>query len=135
MKKTDNAFYEIVVSRNSVCMADDINDNRITIRISKACSIKDFIRLLGGHSFFPSIQGNNIAWTLTINKNEVATYYTKTSNIILIDNDYWEENKKNGIYDFNYYSPIEKRLYCIQDKRVPINNGLLKEIKHIDKIK
>ena len=131
----NNNSYEILVSRNSVCMADDVNDNQIKIQINETTSIKDFISILGTHSFFPSIQGNNVAWTLTINKNEVATYYTKTSNIIIIDNDYWEENKKNGIYDFNYYSPIEKRLYCIQDKRVPINNGLLKEIKHIDKIK
>jgi len=131
----NNNSYEILVSRNSVCMADDVNDNQIKIQINETTSIKDFISILGTHSFFPSIQGNNVAWTLTINKNEVATYYTKTSNIIIIDNDYWEENKKNGIYDFKYYSPIEKRLYCIQDKRVPINNGLLKEIKHIDKIK
>lgn len=130
-----NNLHTVKINRESVSMGDDINDHSIIIKLRKSYTIKRLIQILESHNFFANVYGNNVAWTLTLNKNEIATYYTKSRKVILINKDYWDENKFNETYYFKYYSPIEKRLNCIKYKKTLLNSNLLKEMKHIIRIK
>lgn len=127
MKESDNNLYEIKVNRASVCMGDDIDDHSMTIKLRRSCTIKGLIEILESYNFFAKVYGNNVAWTLTLSEHEIATYYTKSGKVIIIDNDYWEANKQAEPYYFEYYSPIQNRLKYIVNKKLSRISRLFKK--------
>ncbi len=55
MKELKNSLYRVVVNRESVCMADDMDDHSILIELQKSCTIKNLIQILERHNFFGSV--------------------------------------------------------------------------------
>lgn len=69
----------IHVTRDSVCMGDDVFDNSRDIEfIDPNAEVKYIIPTLLANSFFPFVSGNDVMWTVVNAYHEtVVEYYTK----------------------------------------------------------
>ena len=68
----------IHVTRDSVCMGDDVFDNSRDIEFDDNASIESIIPVLYERSFFPSVSGNDVMWVVeNVRKERVLEYYTK----------------------------------------------------------
>ena len=66
------------VTRDSVCMGDDVFDNSRDIEFDDDASVGRLIRELNGRSFFPSVSGNDVLWVIeNSHKKRILEYYTK----------------------------------------------------------
>ena len=70
---------KIHVTRNSVCMGDDVFDNSRDIEFAVNAAVGDIIPALNANSFFPHVSGNDVMWALeNACKERILEYYTKS---------------------------------------------------------
>lgn len=70
---------KIHVTRNSVCMGDDVFDNSRDIEFATNAAVSDIIFGLNANSFFPHVSGNDVMWAVeNAHKERILEYYTKT---------------------------------------------------------
>lgn len=67
------------VTRNSVCMGDDVFDNSRDIEFAVNAAVSDIISVLNADSFFPRVSGNDVMWAVeNAYKERILEYYTKS---------------------------------------------------------
>lgn len=106
---------EITVSRQSVCMGDDIDDHTITYAIEQATTFSDLFRELIRQKYFPSIDGNDVVWVLHCGEDDLVSWKTKedrlysrfvTEEPTILSVKRWVST---AVVYFSYYSPSIKR--------------------------
>ena len=106
---------EITVSRQSVCMGDDIDDHTVTYTIEKDTTFSLLFRDLIRQNYFPSIDGNDVVWVLHCAEDDLVSWKTKenavysrfvTEEPTILSVERWET--ATAIH-FRYYSPPIKR--------------------------
>lgn len=55
---------EIVIDRDSVCMADDIDSHEKTIELNQSLELSDFIEKIINLRYLPYISGGKATWVL-----------------------------------------------------------------------
>lgn len=122
----------VKISRQSVCLGDDMMDNSIEIEIYDNDKFTDIIKKLESMNFFPSMNPYDIAWVLICNGEDLVTYLPK-DNIIctrFVTNDEPIINSvprwKNKEIFFRYYSSYINRAKHIFD----MHNGKKFHIWH-----
>lgn len=102
---------KIEVSRESVCLADDMFDHSKTYQLDHNATYEELFNMLKEDKYFPNIAGNNVIWVLTTRHYKcVFSYYTKTDKLSMR---LCEKHLKN-ICDssfkmyFKYYSSPQK---------------------------
>lgn len=71
---------KIKISRDSVCLADDINENSRIYQLDDNETYEELFTILKDDNFFPSVSGNNVVWVMTTGQYEcVFSYFTKTN--------------------------------------------------------
>lgn len=106
---------EITVSRQSVCMGDDIDDHTIARTIEQATTFSALFRDLIEHRYFPSIDGNDVVWVLHCGGDDLISWKTKEDNLYsrfvteepaILSVNRW---KTAAAVHLSYYSPPMKR--------------------------
>ena len=73
----------ILLTRDSVCMGDDMVDNSREIGFADDASASDIIPVLKANRFLPSITGNDVLWKCSSAKNKFfLEYYTKSEQTV-----------------------------------------------------
>lgn len=73
----------IHVTRNSVCMGDDVYDNSRDIEFATNAAVRDIISELNANSFFPHVSGNDVMWAVENARKEcILEYYTKSEKTV-----------------------------------------------------
>ncbi|MDE7398596.1 MAG: hypothetical protein K2N06_03620, partial [Oscillospiraceae bacterium] len=76
---------KIHVTRNSVCMGDDVFDNSRDIEFATNAAVGDIISELNSNSFFPHVSGNDVMWAVeNARKERILEYYTKSEKTVFI---------------------------------------------------
>lgn len=105
---------DITISRESVCMGDDIEDHTLTYTIDSFTRFSDIFQGLRKKGYFPNISGNDVVWTLFYGENDLISWKTKedklysrfvTEEPTVLDWIRWTTANIN----FKYYSPPIKR--------------------------
>lgn len=74
---------KIHVTRGSVCMGDDANDNSRDIEFAENAAVGDIIPKLNASSFFPSVSGNDVMWAVgNAAGQHILEYYTKAQRTV-----------------------------------------------------
>ncbi len=113
---------DIKISRQSVCLADDMEDHTITLPIGKDTRFSDVFRALIRQKYFPQIAGNDVVWTLFCGDDDVMSWKTKENRLYgrhigrepaILDRKLWAEA---GEVYFKYYSPPVRRAQYIYER-------------------
>jgi len=68
----------IFFTRDSVCMGDDIFENKLKIEIDENHTYEQLFKLPISLNFLPQIYGNDVVWVLKKDKNTpLISYFTK----------------------------------------------------------
>lgn len=133
---------KIKINRDSVCMADDIDEHKKTYQMDNDATYKDLFYMLKKDNFFPNVYGNNVVWVLTTEYCEcVFSYFTKTNKL---SRELCEKHLKNicsPSYEmhFKYYSSPGKwkekilKMYDGDDYTM-WREGWLDELKYCDSL-
>lgn len=71
------------ITRNSVCMGDDVFDNSRDIEFADDATAGDIIPALMKNRFFPHVSGNDVMWAVeNAGKKRVLEYYTKSGDVV-----------------------------------------------------
>lgn len=106
---------DLKISRQSVCLADDVEDHAITYAIDASTRFSDVFRNLISQGYFPSIFGNDVVWTLFCGDEDLLSWKTRedklynrfvTVEMPILSVKRWATACE--IY-FRYYSPPIKR--------------------------
>lgn len=109
---------KITINRQSVCMADDVNDHTLTYAINSYSKYSEIFEDLIHRGYFPNIFGNDVVWTLFCNNEDLISWKTKedalynrfvTEEPTVLKINRWA---MTPIY-FRYYSPPLKRAQYI----------------------
>lgn len=105
----------IKFSRDSVCMADDMNDNRKEVEFDLNDSWERLLEKVKENHFLASVSGNNVVWVLNdYEGNEILSYFTSADTIIKCTTKMTigEICKKSAELHFKYYtSPLKRGQY------------------------
>lgn len=71
----------IAINRQSICMADDIDDHTTTYTIHTTTKFSDIFQDLIRQNYFPHITGNDVIWTLLCGEDDLITWKTKEDRI------------------------------------------------------
>ena len=105
---------DITISRQSVCMGDDVEDHTITYTVNDSARFSGIFRDLIEQRYFPSIMGNDVVWTLLCDGEELMSWKTKedklysrfvTGEPAILS----VERRKSAAIYFSYYSSPIKR--------------------------
>ena len=102
---------EIKVSRDSVCLADDMFDHTKTYQMGKNATYIRLFYKLKWDRYFPNVAGNNVVWVLTTERCEcVFSYFTKTNKFSMGICELYLRNICGSSCEvhFKYYSSPEK---------------------------
>lgn len=103
---------DIVFSRSSVCMADDMNENTRTYACHVNLPYQSILTIVKEYHFLPHISGNDVVWVAINSKGkEILSYFTKDDKLCLIANKKSIEDVCDGVYKifFKYYCSRELR--------------------------
>lgn len=106
---------KITVSRQSVCMGDDIDDHTITQDIDTDTTFSALFRVLIKQGYFPNIAGNDVVWVLKCGADDLVSWKTKEdklySRFVTEEPSFLNVNRWKDIaaVHFRYYSPPIKR--------------------------
>ena len=103
----------IEIDRESVCMADDMNDHRKLLDVDDDITYEMLFSILKDMKFFPSVFGNNVVWVLTANGYDcIFSYFTLTDKLSQGLSDKMLKNictnSNNYNFLFKYYNSPKK---------------------------
>ena len=103
------------ICRESVCMADDVDNHTRTYTIEPTTTFSDIFLDLIKQKYFPSVFGNDVVWTLFCGDDDLMSWKTKEINyiIVFVDEEPTILSSKRwttaGHINFCYYpSPIKR---------------------------
>lgn len=68
---------EITISRESVCIGDDIDDHTITHAIEHDTTFSGLFRELIRQKYFPGVFGNDVVWALHCGGDDLVSWKTR----------------------------------------------------------
>lgn len=130
----------IKVSRESVCLADDIYDHSKTYQLNDNATYEDLLNMLKADKYLPKIYGNNVVWVLTTKHYEcIFSYFTKTNKLSMGLCEKYLKNICDSSYKmhFKYYSSPKKwkeKIYKMYngDSYAMCRDGWNDELKYCD---
>ncbi|MCD8028658.1 MAG: hypothetical protein LUF02_08380 [Erysipelotrichaceae bacterium] len=66
----------IKINRDSVCLADDINNHSTTYLIDEDTRFSDIFLDLIEQNYFPRVSQNNVVWTLVCENKDIVSWTT-----------------------------------------------------------
>ena len=110
---------KIKINRESVCMADDMENHTITYSIRRSVKFTELFRALIQQGYFPCVSGNDVVWTLWIKGADLLSWVTKEDRIYsrfeteepTVRN--WLIRSATKEIQFRYYSSPQKRAQTI----------------------
>ncbi len=120
---------EVTFYRQSVCMADDMNENTKVYSIHVNRLYDSIISTVNMYHFLPSVSGNDVVWVVKNHLGqEILSYFTKENRIIRIINEMTIDEVCQGKCElyFQYYTSPQKRgCYLLK-----LYNGKKKDMFH-----
>lgn len=105
---------EVKICRESVCMADDVEEHAITYTIHSSTKFSEIFQDLIRQKYFPSISGNDVVWALFCGEDDLISWKTKEDILYhrfvdgepaILSINRWT----TAAINFRYYSPPLKR--------------------------
>lgn len=124
---------DISICRQSVCMADDVDDHTITYTIESSTTFSDIFLDLIKKKYFPRVSGNDVVWTLFCGDDDLMSWKTKENKIYsrFVDEEPTIFSIKRwttaGHINFCYYPSPIKRAQQIFTKFRGLKNNILQE--------
>ncbi len=134
----------ILINRDSVCLADDMTDHRKTYQVDDLSTYEDLFDILMNDNYLPPIYGNNVVWVLRSSKYDcIFSYFTKTGKMMPGLSEKSLNKLFNNIIDsiveldFEYYTtPLKwkERIYEMYkgNEYEMWHDGWTEEIKYCD---
>lgn len=72
---------DITITRESVCMGDDVDNHSITYTITSSTKFSDIFHDLIKKGYFPEVSGNDVVWTLLCGKDDLVSWKTKENKL------------------------------------------------------
>lgn len=120
---------ELIIYRQSVCMADDMEEHTYKINLPDNAVYEDLYHELRKQKYFPSVAGNNVVWVLTNNDYPcIFSYFTYdgTFHACLEEAEIGRIDDGTHSFCFQYYYSPKKWKECI----MKLYDGKLKDIYH-----
>jgi len=108
----------ITVTRDSVCMGDDVFDHRRTYLFGNDATYMELMELILEEQYMPTIAGNNVVWVLhNGNYKDIVSYFSLTGKIFegLTEKSLSEICKEDKMLKFRYYPSPERRKEYIEN--------------------
>lgn len=105
---------KLTLWRESVCMADDVEDHTVTCTIDAGTRFSDLFEKLIGQKYFPNISGQDAVWTLFCGDEDLISWKPKDNAFYsrfvfgepaILSVGRWASKDLH----FKYYSPALKR--------------------------
>ena len=106
---------KITVTRDSVCMGDDVFDHTKQFVLPEDASYEQLYNELMKQNYFPSISGNNVVWVLCNKKYDCIFSYYTYDNIFhcgLSEKDLCNIDDGTHSFHLKYFSSPEKWKVC-----------------------
>lgn len=82
MKAKEESILKLKINRDSVCLADDINNHEKVYEVDDNATYEDLFNLLKSDHYCPTVFGNNEVWVLTSQHcNCIFSYFVKTNKL------------------------------------------------------
>lgn len=112
---------EVIISRQSVCMGDDLESHTISYPIRNDTTFSGVFLELIQRKYFPCIDGNDVVWMLHYNGEDLLSWKTKENKLYsrFVTNEPAVLSMRNGSESmplhFIYFSSTDKRAKQIFD--------------------
>ena len=95
----DRPMIQVVLTRDSVCMADDIDaPHEKIIEVPSFKDPKDFAKQLASNGYLPSIAGSGHSWVCELNGLKIARFGFFGVKALVRENAFLIENRAHFIY-------------------------------------
>lgn len=131
---------EIMINRDSVCLADDMSEHALICQMDDDATYIDLFAKIKKLNYFPNVSGNNVVWVLQSKAyNCIFSYFSFTDKFSpgLSEKNLINLCKKYNHLHFKFFSsPSKWKAYIMQmynDNTYQIwKDGWVEEIKYCD---
>lgn len=107
---------DIIFYRSSVCMADDMNENKRTYACHVNLPSQAILTIIKEYHFLPEVAGNDVVWVaINASGKEIFSYFTKLEKLFLIAYKESIAEVCEDVYEvnFKYYPSPQSRAHYL----------------------